>query len=119
MNTVLCKLSELPDRSGREFEANGRKVFAVRDGSEVFVYLNLCPHLGTPLNWEPDAFLDEAGALIRCSTHGALFEKDTGKCILGPCQGMYLSSVPVSVEDNDVMVEIRPVQPYQPFPAKD
>lgn len=119
MSTILCELGELPDRSCREFEANGRSVFAIRDGDSVFVYLNLCPHLGTPLNWEPDEFLDNTGSLVRCSTHGALFEKHTGECIQGPCQGMYLSGIPCRVENGQIVADIKPVTPYQPFPPKD
>jgi nitrite reductase/ring-hydroxylating ferredoxin subunit len=119
MKTVLCQLHELPDQGAREFEVSGRSVLALRDGSQVYVYLNICPHLGTPLNWEPDQFLNNDGAYIRCSTHGALFIKDSGECILGPCRGMPLSSVPVTVENNEVSVKLAPLRPYQPFPAKD
>ena len=28
------------------------KVFAVKKRQELFIYLNRCPHLGIPLEWE-------------------------------------------------------------------
>jgi nitrite reductase/ring-hydroxylating ferredoxin subunit len=45
----------------------------------------ICPHLGIPLNWAPERFLDLDGTLIQCSSHGALFQIDSGECIAGPC----------------------------------
>ena len=114
MMHLLCRLEDLPDGGTREFEVVGRHIFALREGETVRVYLNLCPHLGTPLNWEPDRFLDNEGAYIRCSNHGALFLKDSGECIAGPCRGMPLSSVPVSIDQGEVSVRLMPRQPYQP-----
>ena len=115
MNTFLCTLEDIPDHGAVEFDVVGRKVVALREKEAVFVYLNICPHLGTPLNWEPDKFLDQEGAYICCSNHGALFIKETGECISGPCRGMPLSSVPVTLKGNEVMVDIEPLKPYQPF----
>lgn len=115
MMHVLCQLSELPEGGTREFEVAGRYIFALREGDMVRVYLNLCPHLGTPLNWEPDHFLDDEGSYIRCANHGALFLKDSGECIAGPCRGMPLSSVPVTIENGVVSVKLMPRQPYNPM----
>jgi nitrite reductase/ring-hydroxylating ferredoxin subunit len=30
------------------------------------------------------------GGYIRCLSHGAKFEPDTGACVAGPCPGQYL-----------------------------
>ena len=112
---MLCKLADIPDQEAKEFELLGRKIVALRDKNIVLVYLNICPHLGTPLNWEPNKFLDEEGVYIRCSNHGALFVKTTGECISGPCKGMPLSAVPAIVKEGEVLVELEPLKPYQPF----
>jgi nitrite reductase/ring-hydroxylating ferredoxin subunit len=39
-----------------------------------------------------------------CSSHGALFEKQTGYCVVGPCAGMSLRPVPLTVESGFVML---------------
>ncbi|MDR0781227.1 MAG: Rieske (2Fe-2S) protein [Pseudomonadales bacterium] len=84
---ALCHLDDLPLDEAKAFTVAERSLLVLRLGPErVRVYLNRCPHLGTPLHWEDGAFLDAERAFIRCATHGALFEKDSGLCVLGPCR---------------------------------
>ena len=59
-------------------------LFAVRQGDAVHVYVNSCPHIGTPLDWMPDRFLSADGSLIVCATHGAEFRIADGECLRGP-----------------------------------
>ena len=40
----LCRSEELADASSRGFDIDGQKLFAVRRGAQVYVYLNRCPH---------------------------------------------------------------------------
>lgn len=115
----LCLLKDLPETGAREFEVAGRHIFVLRVDNQVKAYLNLCPHLGTPLNWEPDAFLDNEGTYIRCANHGALFLKDSGDCIAGPCRGMPLTAVPVSIENAMLKVEVAPRRPWNPMGETD
>ena len=42
--------------------------------------------------------------LILCASHGALFTRDTGLCIAGPCPGQSLRSVPIEVVGDYVML---------------
>jgi len=70
------------------------------DGARA--YVNRCPHLSYPLNYLPDEFLTYDRRLIQCSMHGALFEKDTGLCISGPCLGRSLMALPVRVDAQGV-----------------
>jgi nitrite reductase/ring-hydroxylating ferredoxin subunit len=105
---VLCTLSEL--------EATGSKGFAVGEGdwplrgflvktsSGVAAYVNYCPHAGHPLNFKADRFLTPDRNLILCASHGALFTRDEGKCIAGPCPGQSLTPVPVEVVGEHVML---------------
>ena len=69
----------------------------VRMGESVHGYLNRCPHAGRQLNFLPDRFLTPDGELIQCLQHGALFERDTGLCIAGPCVDESLTRLPVEV----------------------
>lgn len=87
----LCPLDHLEVGSARGFLVAGRRILVVRPGAgRVHAFLNRCPHLGIPLNWEDDSFMDSDGSLLRCATHGALFEPDSGLCVLGPCRGEQL-----------------------------
>jgi nitrite reductase/ring-hydroxylating ferredoxin subunit len=98
----LCPLGELPERGARGFDPHDRgrdTVFAVRDGDTVRVWVDRCPHNGTPLPWRKDAYLNAAGDRIVCGAHGAQFEIDTGLCVLGPCLGQRLQPVPCTVND--------------------
>jgi nitrite reductase/ring-hydroxylating ferredoxin subunit len=87
--TVLARLADLPDGATRGFDLTADewplRGFLVRVGDAVHAYVNRCPHAGRQLNFQPDRFLSPDGELIQCTAHGALFEKDTGLCIAGPC----------------------------------
>lgn len=78
-------------------------VFLIPDDGAVHCYMNMCPHQGITLDMKPDTFLDIERELIQCSTHGAKFRKEDGYCTKGPCVGKSLTKLPVTV-DNDGMV---------------
>jgi nitrite reductase/ring-hydroxylating ferredoxin subunit len=102
VGTPLCRVDEIPDGRARGFtlgDAKRLRIFAVRRGAELHVYVNRCPHVGTPLDWTPDEFLDHEGRHILCSTHGALFRIDDGYCVAGPCSGDALEPFPFAVRD--------------------
>ena len=105
-DTVLCALDDIEDPGGKGFRVGRReRLFVIRDGDQVYGYMNLCPHQGTPLDWKPDAFLTVEKDYILCATHGAIFEKDTGVCVWGPCQGRRLGPVKIRVQDGTVMLD--------------
>jgi nitrite reductase/ring-hydroxylating ferredoxin subunit len=105
---VVCRLSELGSQGARGFVIGGGdwplRGFVVRTGERVCAYVNRCPHAGHPLNLLPDRFLTADGALIVCSSHGALFEKGDGLCLAGPCCGKSLTRVPLEVRCGFVML---------------
>lgn len=104
---ALCRLDELADPGSKGFEVNGRLVFAVRQGQQVYVYLNRCPHRGIPLEWVADQFLDHSGRLIQCASHGALFLPESGECIAGPCSGNSLTPLASHIEEGQVWLDGR------------
>ncbi|MGV6806778.1 MAG: Rieske (2Fe-2S) protein [bacterium] len=101
----LCKLSDIADGESREFKLGDQSIVVIRRADGIFAYRNVCPHLGVPLNWMPDQFLDMDKEFIICSTHGALFEIPTGHCISGPCAGDRLQSLPISIRDEAVFIQ--------------
>ena len=92
------------ESTGLTTEVNGTAcmLLAVRMGYQIFVYINSCPHTGTPLDFHTGRFLSWDKKHILCSTHGALFKIEDGQCIAGPCCNSYLEAVPVTIEDGNV-----------------
>ena len=101
-------LAEIDDPGCREFRIGDGdwpfRGFVVRQGEQVFAYQNYCMHVGHPLNWMPDGFLTRDRSAIMCSSHGALYEIDTGLCVAGPCIGKELRKVDVAIRDGVVYV---------------
>lgn len=102
---TLCHIDDIEEGTSKGFDIGNKGVFAVKKDDQIFVYYNYCPHLGTQLEWQEDQFLDSDGALIQCSTHGALFMIDSGQCVLGPCKGKHLKAIPFVLGNGFVMVE--------------
>ena len=106
--TVLCRLDELDDPGSRgivvTLDGQPHDVFVVRQGAQVFGYLNSCPHTGGPLDWVPGQFLNLGKDYIQCATHDALFQLHDGECVAGPCKGDRLAAVPVSIEAGVVVM---------------
>lgn len=64
----------------------------------MYVYRDACPHLDTPMAWRKDAYLNTARDRIVCFAHGALFEIESGRCVLGPCINQFLQPVPFNLD---------------------
>ncbi len=114
MSTLACRdvlvgrLTDLPDPGCREFSIGigdwPFRGFVVRRGDEVYAYQNFCMHAGHPLNWKPDSFLTRDGTRIICSSHGALYEIESGVCVAGPCPGKRLRGLPVEIREGQIFV---------------
>ena len=108
IGTALCRIDEIPDGAARGFTIGGGagklRIFAVRRGDAVHVYVNRCPHAGHPLNFKPHQFLSPDGSVILCTSHGAIFDLEAGSCIAGPCAGRGLQPLALRVEEGVVML---------------
>ena len=106
---TLCPLEEIEDGGSRGFylepdDPDGLSVFVIREGDDVYGYLNSCPHTGVTLEFTPDRFLNADGSYILCSTHGALFEIEDGYCVAGPCAGQGLTPADISVSEGGQVI---------------
>ena len=63
------------------------RAFAIRWKGQVHAYLNRCAHVAMEMDWQPNRFFDDSGRWLLCSTHGAVYQPDTGECAGGPCRG--------------------------------
>ncbi|HDY84607.1 hypothetical protein LCGC14_1038450 [marine sediment metagenome] len=106
----LCHNKDLAELQSLGFtvetEQGLLELFLVRQDDKVQAYQNHCPHLGIPLNWQPDQFLSLEGLHIQCSTHGALFNVDDGHCIVGPCVGQNLITLPIEHRDDEIWLAL-------------
>jgi nitrite reductase/ring-hydroxylating ferredoxin subunit len=115
--TLICGSAALAEGAAgvrfriRPADADERG-FAVRWCGKVVAYVNDCPHAGTELDWQPGEFFDLAGLHLVCSTHGALFEPGSGKCVAGPCRGASLQPLAIREEGGEVFL-------VQPGPASE
>ena len=104
----LCQLDQLGDPGSAAFVAHvdGREtaVMVIRRGNDAWVYINSCPHIGSPLDFTPGTFLNLEKTHIQCATHGALFQIDDGLCIYGPCVQARLEPVAATVRDGAVFL---------------
>jgi nitrite reductase/ring-hydroxylating ferredoxin subunit len=105
---VLCAVAELEETGSRSFAVGEGdwplRGFLVKTAMGVAAYVNYCPHAGHPLNLRPHKFLTPDRNLILCCSHGALFARDNGLCIAGPCAGQSLTPIPVEIVGNYVML---------------
>lgn len=108
----LCLLSDLQEMQSIELTIEERKLFAIRQDNQLFAYWNSCPHMGIPLNWMPEKFLDLDGVFLQCSSHGALFKINDGECVGGPCVGDHLSPVTLKRDGDQYFIAAN-----QPLPA--
>jgi len=103
----LCRLDDLEDPGSRGFPVlfagEMSDILVVRRGTHVYGYHNNCPHIGGPLNWVPDRFLDLTGEYIQCATQVHCSASRTA-CVYGPCAGDRLTPLPTAVEAGEVVL---------------
>lgn len=92
---------------------DGSLLFTIRDGfdreeaillkfaDDVVALKNYCPH------WTDVRFDTGNGATVRddelvCEKHGATFEKESGFCTHGPCEGATIEDIAITVEDGEI-----------------
>jgi nitrite reductase/ring-hydroxylating ferredoxin subunit len=76
--------------------------FVVRYQGVVYGYLNRCAHIPIELDWNEGDFFESDGRYLICSTHGAIYLPETGRCAGGPCRGGRLRTIVVTEKDNQV-----------------
>lgn len=110
--TVICRLGEIPDGTGREFRFGGAddtdhkpfRLIVVRRGLEAWAYVNQCAHFLVPLNVLSDYTFVDRGHIV-CQVHYARYAMDSGACVRGDCEGESLISIPIRIDaDHQVII---------------
>ena len=82
-----------------EYFGDTTPAFVVRFEGRVHGYLNRCGHMPMELDWREGEVFDLEGRDLICSTHGATYAADTGRCLGGPCGKSPL--VPLRMEERN------------------
>ena len=104
---LICESAALADAGrGVRFDVayfgETAPAFAVRYRGGVYAYLNRCSHVPMELDWQEGVFFDSDGTDLICSTHGAVYSAQEGRCLGGPCQGTPLVRLLVEERDGKV-----------------
>ncbi|MEH6471185.1 MAG: Rieske (2Fe-2S) protein [Halopseudomonas sp.] len=110
----LCHIDDIPNEQPKGLMWGQQSLIAIKWNGQLHLYLNRCPHRGIPLEWLPDQFLDLERQFIQCSTHGALFQIETGECIQGPCQGQSLEPIRYTLIDEMICIASSPQEICHP-----
>ncbi len=85
-------LVRLAPRDGRPRQA----IVLLDEDGVPRAYLNECRHIPVPLDGGTGIVLDHTKRFMMCGTHGALYARRTGLCVIGPCRGEHLA--PLTLE---------------------
>ena len=117
---MICLLEELPSHQAKRFQVRCSDIppfvgmnadpedylpaFVLRKDEQVVAYLNRCAHLPMEMDWNPGIFFDEEFTHIVCSTHYAVYEIETGRCLQGPCpKGAKLIALKIQVSAGKIV----------------
>lgn len=104
---LICASDALAERGpGVRFEVeyfgDTAPAFVVRANGRVHGYLNRCSHVPMELDWQEGMFFDSDGRDLICSTHGALYDPQSGRCLGGPCNRTPLVRLLMEERDGSV-----------------
>lgn len=80
--------------------------FVIRYDGKAYAYVNRCAHVPVELDWEHGRFFNISNEWIICATHGAMYAPQNGLCMMGPCNGKSLTSIPVTEENGMIYIHL-------------
>jgi NAD(P)H-dependent nitrite reductase small subunit len=95
----VAALSDVPEGGGIQVDAKGRPIALFKVQGQVYAIDNTCLHRGGPL---AEGFVQ--GTAVSCPWHGWRFDVTNGVCLMNP--SAKVPCFPVSVEGNDVFVDV-------------
>ena len=80
--------------------------FVIRYEGKPYAYVNQCAHVPIELDWNQGEFFTTEKDFLICATHGAHYLPDTGYCVVGPCKGKQLKSIPLEEVGDKIIINI-------------
>lgn len=106
---LICAANELVEGGiGVRFEViqfgAPQPAFVVRYRGQPRAYLNRCAHVPVEIDWQKGEFFDGSGLYLVCTTHGALYAPESGRCVGGKCNGKGLNVLQVEERDGGIFL---------------
>lgn len=109
---VRVPVGDLPPGRTRlfEFVRGGWDLtgFVVNHDGDLHAYVNRCPHVPYSLDFGDGSVMTPDRRTIICSSHGARFDPETGRCFAGPVVGRSLERLTHRREGDTLVVTITP-----------
>jgi|ERR1043165_7093795 nitrite reductase/ring-hydroxylating ferredoxin subunit len=96
----VAQVNEVAPGTGKEVLAEGRSIALFNVAGTFHAIDNTCPHEGGPLGEG-----ELSGEVVTCPWHNTEFNVKTGAA-LGPLTDEDVRKFPVTVQGNDVLVEL-------------
>ncbi|EUJ10511.1 ferredoxin subunit of nitrite reductase and ring-hydroxylating dioxygenase [Methylophilaceae bacterium 11] len=114
VTNIRFKSSDLIEKSdGLRFNVPQRGElatgFVVRFNGKPYAYLNQCAHVPIELDWQQGKFFNLTQDFIICATHGAHYEPNSGRCVLGPCKGKSLQPIEVYETNDEIIINLESI----------
>jgi nitrite reductase/ring-hydroxylating ferredoxin subunit len=95
MEHLLAKMDDVTAEKLTKVDFFGRPAFVYKEGEKVIAGIDVCTHLGGPLELQ--------NGQLQCQWHGACFARDTGKATALPAPPQSkLIRLPTRVRDGGV-----------------
>ena len=110
ISTRLCQSDQVQEKS-KGFGFNVVKddrvwpAFIIRFAGKIKGYLNVCPHMAFRLDAGTGKFFSINGGKLICTSHGAMFDPDDGRCSGGPCAGFSLIPLALREENGAIFLD--------------
>ncbi len=89
---------------GEDHRGLRAQAIVVRDADGApHAFLNICRHLPIPLGVGTGDVMSDDGRHLICRTHGALYRRDDGYCVDGPCAGASLTELALEKDAHGVL----------------
>ncbi len=120
-NTIVLDSRDLHEKSlGLRFPLPQLGEFAtgfvVRYQGKAHAYVNQCAHVPVELDWNEGEFFTVGKDYLICATHGAHYRPDNGFCVMGPCKGKSLQMLPVTEQNQQIIIHIDQLHPLHRKP---
>ena len=97
MRVPLIDDAQVREGHVSEVDFFGRSVLVLRNDGQVRAYMNVCTHLGGPLQLSAD------GSSLQCQWHQACFDARTGRATCPPARAdSRLIRLPIKIDDEQV-----------------
>ena len=102
MKVKACRASDIPRDGMIVVEIEGERVCFANANGAYFAISDTCTHAEASL---AEGHLDVKECTVECPLHNAVFSLRTGEALEFPAEDP-VRSYPVSVEDDDIFVEL-------------